>query len=95
MEEEDTSYTNDGAVMNISWMDVDLDVVLDSGWSDHVMNVEIDAPGYSVRPSDGSRMGRGFIVGNGERVPNDESAQSSITLGDPRGSHSLGPRTIR
>jgi hypothetical protein len=69
--EDESAPLLDEQVFNVQWTDVDVEVVLDSGCSDHVMNVELDAPGYSVSPSDGSRSGRGFIVGNGERVPND------------------------
>ena len=78
MYSEDGSPGADEHAMNVQWMDIDIEVVLDSGCSDHVMNVELDAPGYSVGPSEGSRIGRGFIVGNGERVSND--GQSSVNL---------------
>ena len=47
------------------------------------MNVELDAPGYPVEPSEGSRARRGFIVGNGERVANE--GQATVNLRAPGG----------
>jgi hypothetical protein len=70
----------DDHVMHMEWSDVDIDVILDSGCSDHVMNVELDAPGYRVNPSEGSSNGRGFIVGNGERVPNEGEASVNLRM---------------
>ena len=78
MYSEDEETERDGQVMNVQWTEVDIEVVLDSGCSDHVMNVELDAPGYRVGPSEGSRAGRGFIVGNGERVGNDGQAMINL-----------------
>ena len=78
MYSEEDHPVGDEEVMAVQWTDVDIDVVLDSGCSDHVMNIELDAPGYPVGPSEGSKNGRGFIVGNGERVPNE--GQASINL---------------
>ena len=75
----------DEQVMNVEWVDVDIDVVLDSGCSDHVMNVELDAPGYAVTPSAGSTQGRGFIVGNGERVPNKGETKVNLRAFDGQG----------
>ena len=78
MYSEEGDEGRDEPAMTVQWSDIDIDVVLDSGCSDHVMNVEIDAPGYVTTPSDGSRSGRGFIVGNGERIPNE--GQATINL---------------
>ena len=75
----------DEQVMTVEWVDVDIDVVLDSGCSDHVMNVELDAPGYEVGPSAGSAQGRGFIVGNGERVPNRGESKVNLRATDGQG----------
>ena len=44
-------------------------VVLDPGAAEHVAD-SIDAPGYSVEPSPGSRAGAGFVAANGERILN-------------------------
>ena len=51
------------------WVETDIDMVLDSGCCEHVMDAE-DAPGYSVTESPGNRRGQNFVVGNGETVPN-------------------------
>ena len=64
--------------MNAQWTEMDIDVVLDSGCSNHVMNVELDAPWYTVEPSEGCRARRGFIVGNGARVLNE--GQTKVNL---------------
>ena len=47
-----------------------IEVTLDSGACRKVMPRQL-APGYSIQDSDQSRRGLGFIVGNGERVPNE------------------------
>ena len=52
------------------WEDITVDMILDSGACRHVMPREC-APGYQVQDSAQSRRGLGFIVGNGERVPNE------------------------
>ena len=35
------------------------------------MDTELCAPGYEVFESEGSKRGAGFLVGNGERIPNE------------------------
>jgi len=58
------------AMVNESdWVDVEFEVALDSGCTDNVCH-QGDVPGYLVESSPGSRGGQGFLVGNGERVPN-------------------------
>lgn len=52
------------------WKPVEIQVTLDSGACDHILDAE-DAPGYEVQPSMGSRRGRNFVFGNGETVPNE------------------------
>ena len=49
------------------WQDRDIEITLDSGCCNHVLDAE-DALGYLVSESPGSRRGQNFIVGNGERV---------------------------
>jgi hypothetical protein len=66
-----------------AFVPVDVLVTLDSGCTDHVMDAE-DAPGYTVRPSPGSRRGQQFTVGNGEQVPNE--GEVSLNLTAPAGS---------
>ena len=43
----------------------------DSGACTHVMDASVDAPGYTVHLSSGSRRGQSFIVGDGHPVPNE------------------------
>ena len=58
-------------ILNIdNWEDIMIEVTLDSGACRNIMPRQC-APGYSIQDSDQSRRGPGFIVGNGERVPND------------------------
>ena len=59
------------------WIDVEFEVALDSGSTDHVCHPG-DLPGYLIEASPGSRAGQGFIVGNGARVTND--GQSVLSL---------------
>ena len=49
--------------------DLPFEVVLDSGAADHVAD-NVDAPGYSVEPSAGSKAGAAFIAANGAKIPN-------------------------
>ena len=76
---------DDDVAMHAEWSDIDLDVILDSGCSDHVMNVELDAHGYRVEPSEKSRQGRGFMVGNGERVACEGEAALNLRSVDDSG----------
>ena len=55
------------------WQDRDIEIMLDSGCCNHVLDTD-GAPGSLVSASPGSRRGQNFIVGNGERVPNDGQA---------------------
>ena len=59
------------------WQDVEFEVALDSGCTDNVCHPG-DVPGYLVEASMGSRCGQGFLVGNGERVPNAGQAHLSL-----------------
>jgi hypothetical protein len=61
----------DDELLLADWVDVDVEVALDSGCCDHVMDTEVSAPGYEVFESEGSRRGAGFLVGNGARIPNE------------------------
>ena len=47
----------------------DLEVVLDSGACEHVVDSSM-TPGYQVLESEGSRAGSCFLAANGERMPN-------------------------
>ena len=54
------------------WVDAEIDLTLDSGCCEHVLGIH-DAPGYAafIEQSPGSKRGQWFVVGNGDRVPND------------------------
>ena len=64
----------DDHLLNMEWTDIDVEIALDSGCCDHIMDVEELAPGYAVMQSERSKRGAGFIVGNGERLANDGEA---------------------
>ena len=51
------------------WIDVEFEVALDSGCTDHVCDPE-DTPGYLIEQSSGGKRGQHFIFGNGERIKN-------------------------
>ena len=57
--------------------EIPFEVVLDSGAAEHVTD-NVDAPGYSVVPSEGSKSGKGFIAANGARIPN--KGQMTLSL---------------
>ena len=61
--------------------DVPFEIVLDSGAADHVSD-SVDAPGYSVEPSAGSKAGKGFIAANGARIPNQGQMALSLKTED-------------
>ena len=69
----------DGQVLanHQEWVDVEFEVALDSGCTDHVC-AEEDVPGYVVVESPGSRAGQHFVVGNGARIAN--TGQSCLHL---------------
>ena len=47
----------------------DIQIVLDSGAADHVVNSK-DFPGYKHIPGAGSKAGACFIAANGDIIPN-------------------------
>ena len=51
------------------WQDAIFEAALDSGSTDHVCD-DLDAPGYAMTPSQGSRRDQHFTIGNGARIPN-------------------------
>ena len=55
-----------------TWVDTALEMTLDSACGEHVMDLG-DALGYGafVAESAGSKRRQNFVVGNGQRVPND------------------------
>ena len=68
-----------------NWEDIMIEVVLDSGACRHVMARE-SAPGYQVHDSNASRRGLGFVVGNGERIPNEGQVVLNLDADDDQGS---------
>ena len=70
------------------WQDVDINIALDSGACNHVLDAE-DVPGYRVVESPGSRRGQNFIVGNGAGLPNE--GQVHLNLEVPVGDEGRGP----
>ena len=71
------------------WKDFQVEMVLDSGCCAHILDAQADAPGYTLQESEGSRGGRGFIVGNGERIPNE--GQVHLNLEIPNGNGGSQP----
>ena len=61
------------------WVDTVIEITLDSGCCEHVMDIS-DAPGYSafITESSGSRRNQNFIVGNGQKVPNEGEIQLNM-----------------
>jgi hypothetical protein len=55
-----------------TWIDTEIEITLDSGCCEHVMDLG-DAPGYGafIVESAGSKRRQNFVVGNGQRVPNE------------------------
>ena len=60
-------------------------ITLDSGCCDHVADI-IDIPGYQnhIQPSPGSRRGQNFVVGNGERLPNEGQIEVNMQANDDK-----------
>ena len=68
-----TTDDDEGDILGVdSWVDSEIEITLDSGCCEHVMDLG-DAPGYGafLTQSDGSRRKQNFIVGNGQKVPNE------------------------
>ena len=74
---EDYGHEQSILVNDAEWIDVEFEVALDGGSTDHVCH-SADVPGYVIEASPGCRVGQGFIVGSGARVPND--GQSVLSL---------------
>jgi hypothetical protein len=71
-------------VNSSEWVDVEFEVALDSGSTDHVCH-SLDTPGYLVEASAGSKAGQGFVVGNGQRVPNEGQINLNLQTGESNG----------
>ena len=80
----------DEAILAVDvWGDITVDTILDSALCRHVMPREC-AHGYQVQDSSHSRRGLGFIVGNGERVPN----EGQFVLNPEAGTGQESPRAV-
>ena len=53
---------------------IEIDVAADSGAGDNVAS-KIDAPGYEVRESNGSKAGQKFVAAGGHRIKNEGEMQ--------------------
>ena len=74
-----------------SWVDTEIEITLDSGCCEHVMDLG-DAPGYGsfIVESAGSKRKQNFIVGNGAKVPNE--GQLVLNLEGDLGTASVASR---
>ena len=59
------------------WHDREVDITLDSGACENVIDAE-DAPGYLVIESAGSKRGQNFVVGDGGRLPNEGQVELNM-----------------
>ena len=68
-----TTHDDDGEALvgADTWVDCDVDITLDSGCVDHLIDLG-DAPGYAafLTESAKSKAKHGYLVGNGARMPN-------------------------
>ena len=69
--------------------DIDFEICLDSGCVAHVC-ASSDAPGYEVSESEGSRRGQGFVVGNGDRIPNEGQFKLKLDYEDGENRNGIG-----
>ena len=70
-------------LMAADFVETEIIITLDSGCCEHVMDLA-DAMGYQdhLTPSPGSRNRQHFVVGNGQRIPNEGQVQLNMeTLG--------------
>ena len=75
----------DETILNVdSCEDIMVEVTMDSSACRHVMARE-DALGYQVYDSASSGRGRGFLVENGERVPNESQSIFNLEADNGRG----------
>ena len=66
------------------------EVALDSGCVEHVCD-DLDAPGYALETSEGSRRGANCVVGNGHKIPN--RGQVNLKLDAPSDTQELNALT--
>ena len=79
---EGTSEDDHAMAASQEWVDVEFEVALDSGSTDNVCHTA-DAPGYVTMPSQGSKRGQNFVIGDGNKLPNQgEFVLNLMTDGD-------------
>ena len=59
----------DHALLGDTWQDLDIEVTLDSGCVEHVLDAG-ETPGYCIVASPGSERRQNYVVGNGHKIPN-------------------------
>ena len=68
------------ALLGDTWEDPEIQVTLDSGCVEHVMDAG-DAPGYCGLESAGSKRKHHFVVGNGHNIPNNREVHFNLDAG--------------
>jgi hypothetical protein len=68
---------------NDQFKEVKIEIALDSGAVDHVMN-RCDIPGYDVHPSKGSMRGLHFVAANGDTIDNEGEATLNLLPDDTK-----------
>ena len=68
-EDNDELLTVDQRVAELEYFEEPFEIILDSGAGEHVAS-DKDAPGYSVVPSKGSKIGQNFVGAGGHKMRN-------------------------
>ena len=79
----------DHALLGDTWQDLDIEVTLDSGCVDHVLDAS-ETPGYCVVESPGSMRKQKFIVGNGHKIPNKGQVHLNLEADGGSGASAIG-----
>ena len=72
------------------WQDLDFEVTLESGCVEHVCD-RADIACYPVEPSQAPRAGLGFVVGNGNTIPNQGQSTLQLDVEAGEGINRLNP----
>ena len=83
-------FINDDEEINFAEEDefVLIEIALDSGAGDHVA-AEVDAPGYSVEESPGSKRGQKFMAAGGHKMPNKGQVTLHLVAPNQHGDESV------
>jgi hypothetical protein len=79
--ERDSDEDEVAAVNEEPFTEIDITFAGDSGCADHIANSN-DLPGYGVKPSAGSRAGKGWVAADGMRIPNEGEADLNLVTGN-------------